>query len=283
MKYIGAHVSAAGGVENAPLNAQKLGATAFAMFTKNQKRWEAKPLTEENIRKFKKNMDCCGFTADQVLPHDGYLINLGHPEEEKREKSLTAFIDEVKRVEQLGLKYLNFHPGSHLKQIPEEVCLSRIAESMNKAIAATRSCILVIETTAGQGSNLGWRFEEIATIIDQIENKERVAVCIDTCHIFAAGYDIRTKEGYEKVMADFDAIIGLKYLKALHLNDAKSEFASRVDRHNSLGEGNIGWDAFRLILEDPRHDGIPMILETTDPDLWADEIKKLKVFAKKPA
>jgi deoxyribonuclease-4 len=282
MKYIGAHVSASGGVENAPLNAAEIGATGFALFTKNQKQWVAKDLTEDNIRKFRENMEKGGFSPDAVLPHDSYLINLGHPEEEKREKSLAAFIDEVKRVEQLGLKYLNFHPGSHLKKISEEECLSRIARSMNTAISRTESCILVIETTAGQGSNMGWRFEEIASIIGQIENKERVAVCIDTCHIFAAGYDIRTKEGYDKVMADFDSIIGLKYLKAFHLNDAKSEFGSRVDRHNSLGAGNIGWDTFRFILEDPRHDGILMILETTDPEIWAEEISKLKKMAGNP-
>jgi deoxyribonuclease IV len=278
MKYIGAHVSAAGGVENAPLNASKIGATAFAMFTKNQKRWEAKPLTEDNIRKFKENMEKGGFTADQILPHDGYLINLGHPEEEKREKSLIAFMDEVKRVELLGLKYLNFHPGSHLKQISIEECLTNIADSLNYAIDNSESAIMVIETTAGQGSNLGWRFEEIASIIDQVKNKERVAVCIDTCHIFAAGYDMRTKESYNNVMDDFDRIIGLKYLKAFHLNDAKSEFESRVDRHHSLGEGNIGWDTFRFIMEDPRLDGIPMVLETVEPDIWDQEISKLKEF-----
>jgi len=279
MKYIGAHVSAAGGVENAPLNASKIGATAFAMFTKNQKRWEAKPLTEDNIRNFKENMEKGGFTADQVLPHDGYLINLGHPEVEKREKSLSSFMDEVNRVEQLGLKYLNFHPGSHLKQVSVEECLTNIAGSLNTAISNSKSCIMVIETTAGQGSNLGWRFEEIASIIEQVEDKDRIAVCIDTCHIFAAGYDMRTAEGYAQVMDEFDRIIGLKYLKAFHINDAKSEFESRVDRHNSLGEGNIGWDTFRFIMEDFRLDGIPMVLETVDPEIWDQEIAKLKEFA----
>jgi len=279
MKYIGAHVSAAGGVENAPLNAMKLGATGFALFTKNQKQWVAKDLTEDNIRKFRENMEKGGFSPEGVLPHDSYLINLGHPEIEKREKSLTAFKDEIKRAEQLGLKYLNFHPGSHLRQISEEECLSHIAASMNAAIADSESCILLIETTAGQGSNLGWRFEQIASIIDHVDDKSRVAVCIDTCHIFAAGYDIRTKEGYNRVMDEFDRIIGLKYLKAFHLNDAKSEFDSHVDRHNSLGEGNIGWDAFRFIIKDPRHEGIPMILETINPDIWAEEISKLKEMA----
>ena len=213
------------------------------------------------------------------ISHKSHLINLGHPEEEKREKSLTAFMDEVKRVEQLGLKYLNFHPGSHLKQISIEECLTNIANSLNYAIENSESAIMVIETTAGQGSNLGWRFEEIASIIDQVSNKERVAVCIDTCHIFAAGYDMRTKESYDNVMVEFDRIIGLKYLKAFHINDAKSEFESRVDRHHSLGEGNIGWDTFRFLMEDPRLDGIPMVLETVDSEIWDQEIAKLKEFA----
>lgn len=279
MKYIGAHVSAAGGVENAPLNAFKIGATAFAMFTKNQKRWEAKALTDDNIRKFKENMENCGYTADQVLPHDGYLINLGHPDEEKREKSLNSFLDEVNRVELLGLKYLNFHPGSHLKLISDEECISNVAASLNTAISNSKTCIMVIETTAGQGSNLGWQFEQIAGIISQVENKERIAVCVDTCHIFAAGYDIRTAEGYNKVMDDFDRIIGLQYLKAFHLNDAKSEFDSHVDRHHSLGEGNIGWDTFRFIMNDSRLEGIPMVLETVDSDIWDQEIDKLKEFS----
>ena len=278
MKYIGAHVSTAGGVENAPLNAKKIGATAFAMFMKNQKRWVAKDYTEDNIRKFKENMESCGYNAEQVLCHDGYLINLGHPEEEKRDKSLTAFIDEIKRVEQLELKYLNFHPGSHLKQISVEECITNIATSLNTAINNSESAVLVIETTAGQGSNLGWRFEEIASIIDQVENKERMAVCIDTCHIFVAGYEMRTKEGYDKVMNEFDRIIGLKYLKGFHLNDAKSEFESRVDRHHSLGEGNIGWDTFKFIMADPRLDGIPMCLETIDDEIWDKEIEQLKGF-----
>jgi deoxyribonuclease-4 len=278
MKYIGAHVSAAGGVENAPLNAKKIGATAFAMFTKNQKRWDANPLTEDNIQKFKENMESCGYTADQVLPHDGYLINLGHPDKEKREKSLNSFLDEVNRVEQLGLKYLNFHPGSHLKLISIEECLTNIATSLNYAISHSESAIMVLETTAGQGTNLGWRFEEIASIIDQVENKKRVGVCIDTCHIFAAGYDMRTEEGYKQVMDEFDRIIGLEYLKAFHLNDAKSDFDSHVDRHHSLGEGNIGWDTFRFIMEDSRLDGIPMVLETVDPDIWDQEIRQLNKF-----
>jgi deoxyribonuclease-4 len=218
------------------------------------------------------------FTPDAVLPHDSYLINLGHPEEEKREKSLKSFIDEAKRVESLGLKYLNFHPGSHLKKISEEECLELISNSVNKAIDETESCIFVIETTAGQGSNLGYKFEHLAYIINRIKDKERIGVCIDTAHIFAAGYDIRTKEAYEETMKKFDEIVGFKYLKGMHINDSKAKFASRVDRHHSLGKGEIGIDAFKFIMQDKRIDNIPLILETIDPSIWAEEIKMLRSF-----
>ena len=278
MKYIGAHVSAAGGVENAVKNAVKIEADGFALFTKNQRQWFAKPLSEENIKKFKEYMQMHGFTSDAVLPHDSYLINLGHPEEEKREKSLNSFIDEARRVEALGLKYLNFHPGSHLKKITEEECLDLIAESVNKAIKETDSCIFVIETTAGQGSNLGYKFEHLAYIIDNITDKERIGVCIDTAHIFAAGYDIRTKEAYEQTMRKFDETVGFKYLKGMHINDSKAKFASRVDRHHSLGKGEIGIDAFKFIMQDKRIDNIPLVLETIEPEIWAEEIKLLRSF-----
>ncbi len=278
MKYIGAHVSAAGGVENAVKNAVEIGADGFALFTKNQRQWFAKPLSEENIKKFKDYMQEHGFTADAVLPHDSYLINLGHPEVEKREKSLKSFIDEAKRVESLGLKYLNFHPGSHLKKISEEECLDLISDSLNKAIKETDSAVFVIETTAGQGSNLGYKFEHLAYIIDKVTDKERIGVCIDTAHIFAAGYDIRTKEAYEETMKKFDEIIGFKYLKGMHINDSKAKFASRVDRHHSLGKGEIGIDAFKFIMQDKRIDNIPLVLETIEPEIWAEEIKLLRSF-----
>jgi deoxyribonuclease-4 len=278
LKYVGAHVSAAGGVENAVLNAKKIGADGFALFTKNQRQWFAKPLSEENIAKFKEYMKEHNFTSDGVLPHDSYLINLGHPEEEKREKSLKSFIDEAKRVESLGLKYLNFHPGSHLKKISEEQCLDFISESLNKAIDETENCIFVIETTAGQGSNLGYKFEHLAFIIDKVKDKERIGVCIDTAHIFAAGYDIRTKETYEETMKKFDETVGFKYLKGMHINDSKAKFASRVDRHHSLGKGEIGLDAFKFIMRDKRIDNIPLVLETIEPEIWEKEIKLLKSF-----
>jgi deoxyribonuclease-4 len=278
LKYIGAHVSSSGGVFNAPINAHKIGAKGFALFTKNQRQWVAKPLDEKTINKFKEKIEEFGYTADMILPHDSYLINLGHPESEKEKKSLNAFIDELKRVEQLGLKYLNFHPGSHLKKISEEECLEKIAKNINIALKETNSSIAVIETTAGQGSNLGYKFEHLRDIIDLIEDKERIGVCIDTAHIFAAGYDIRTKEAYEKTMQEFDDIIGFKYLKGMHINDSKAKFASKVDRHHSLGEGEIGIDAFKFIINDKRIDNIPLVLETINPDIWEEEIKLLYSF-----
>jgi deoxyribonuclease-4 len=279
MKYVGAHVSAGGGVENAVKNAVAIGADGFALFTKNQRQWVAKPLSEKSINKFKELMNEHGFSNDGILPHDSYLINLGHPEEEKREKSYNAFVDEIRRVEQLGLKYLNFHPGSHLKKITEEECLDLISENINRAVKDTEYAVLVLETTAGQGSNLGYKFEHLAYIINKVEDKSRIGVCIDTAHIFAAGYDIRTKEAYDNTMKKFDEIIGFKYLKGMHINDSKAKFASRVDRHHSLGKGEIGIDAFKFIMQDERIDNIPLVLETIEPEIWAEEIKLLKSFA----
>ncbi|KOQ99204.1 deoxyribonuclease IV [Pluralibacter gergoviae] len=276
MKYIGAHVSASGGVANAAIRASEIGATAFALFTKNQRQWRAAPLTDEVITEFKAACEKYGYGSGQILPHDSYLINLGHPVEEALEKSREAFIDELSRCQQLGLTLLNFHPGSHLMQIPVDDCLARIAESINIALAQTEGVTTVIENTAGQGSNLGFAFEHLAAIIDGVEDKSRVGVCIDTCHAFAAGYDLRSEEACEKTFAEFERIVGFKYLRGMHLNDAKSAFGSRVDRHNSLGEGNIGHDAFRWIMQDDRFDGIPLILETINPDIWAEEIAWLK-------
>ncbi|MCK5152851.1 MAG: deoxyribonuclease IV [Spirochaetales bacterium] len=280
MKYIGAHVSASGGVENAPLNAEVLGAKAFALFTKNQKRWVSPPLTEKSIHGFRTNLDNAGILADMVLPHDSYLINLGNPDNEKRAKSLDAFIVEAKRVELLGLKLLNFHPGSHLGKIDPSESLKLISEGINTAIEETESAVLVIETTAGQGNNVGYIFEHLADIIENIGNKSRIGVCIDTCHIFAAGYDIRTKEAYNTTMDQFDSIVGMNYLKGFHLNDAKSEFESRVDRHDSIGAGNIGLEAFRFIIEDSRTDNMPLILETPNPEIWKEEIELLYSFSR---
>lgn len=275
MKFIGAHVSISGGVFNAPLNAEEIGAKAFALFTKNQRQWSAKPLTEEAITKFKENLKKVGISPEHILPHDSYLINLGNPEEEKRRKSIEAFVDEVNRCYQLGLKYLNFHPGSHLRKVSEKECLKIIADSINEILERTKDVILVLENTAGQGSNVGYRFEHLAEIIDMVKDKSRIGVCLDTCHMFAAGYDIRTERSYEKTMKEFDEVVGFKYLKGMHLNDAKSQLGSRVDRHHSIGKGNIGLDAFRFIMNDKRLNNIPLILETIDPSIWAEEIKLL--------
>ncbi|EEI47070.1 apurinic endonuclease (APN1) [Proteus mirabilis ATCC 29906] len=276
MKFVGAHVSAAGGVDQAVLRAHEIKATAFALFTKNQRQWKAAPLSTESIDKFKKNCEIYGYGPAQILPHDSYLINLGHPEEEALEKSRAAFLDEMQRCEQLGIELLNFHPGSHLKKIDVDKCLQRIAESINITLDKTQNVTAVIENTAGQGTNLGYRFEHLAAIIDGVEDKSRVGVCIDTCHTFAAGYDLRTVEDCEKTFAEFDNIVGFQYLKAMHLNDAKSELASRVDRHHSLGQGNIGKVPFTYIMQDIRFDGIPLILETINPDIWPEEIAWLK-------
>jgi deoxyribonuclease-4 len=275
MKYIGAHVSAAGGVENAPLNANKIDATAFALFTKNQRQWKAKPLTDESIQRFKANCVAAGYTPDQILPHDSYLINLGHPEPEGLEKSRMAFIDEMTRCEQLGLKFLNFHPGSHLKKIAEDACLDRIAESINLALAQTKGVTAVIENTAGQGTNMGHRFEHLAAIIAGVDDQSRVGVCLDTCHSFSAGYDLVTPKGYQETLAHFDAVVGFSFLKGLHLNDGKKTMGSRVDRHESIGRGTLGLEAFRMIMNEPLFDGIPMILETPDDSRWAEEIRML--------
>ena len=280
MKYIGAHVSASGGVENAPVNAQNIGATAFAFFTKNQRQWVSPPLTEKSIEKFRANCDKYGFTDSQILPHDSYLINLGSPDEEGLAKSRSAFTDEMTRCEKLGLRYLNFHPGAHLNKISEGECLKIIAESVNIAISKTKNVVAVIENTAGQGSNVGYRFEHLAGIIELIDDKSRVGVCIDTCHAYTGGYDLQTREGYDKTFEDFERIVGFKYLCGMHLNDAKKGLGSRVDRHDSLGAGLLGVDTFRWIMQDSRFDNIPLILETPDETLWAQEIEMLKNFAK---
>jgi deoxyribonuclease IV len=275
-KYIGAHVSASGGVENAPVNAAAIGATAFALFTKNQKQWFSKPFTFESIENFKANCQKHGYEPGQILPHDSYLINLGHPEEEGLRKSRTAFLDEMQRCEQLGLTLLNFHPGSHLKKITEDDCLKIIAESINLTLDKTKGVTAVIENTAGQGSNMGYRFEHLARIIELTDDKSRVGVCIDTCHSWAAGYDFGSEEGYENVWKEFDNIVGLNYLKGIHLNDAKKDIGSRVDRHSPIGEGFLGFPAFSRIMKDVRLNGIPIILETPDESKWAEEIAWLK-------
>ncbi|MCB1758424.1 MAG: deoxyribonuclease IV [Gammaproteobacteria bacterium] len=275
MKRIGAHVSAAGGVENAPLNAQRIGATAFALFTKNQRQWRARPLTAASIEAFKQNLATVGIEPRNVLPHDSYLINLGHPDPDALEKSRNAFEDELARCAQLGLPLLNFHPGSHLRLISEAQSLDLVAASINRALERSEGVTAVIENTAGQGSNLGYRFEHLAHIIERVDDKSRVGVCIDTCHAFTAGYDLRTAELCTATFAEFDRLVGFEYLRGMHLNDSKPDLGDRVDRHESLGKGKIGWEAFRYIMNDDRFDEIPLILETIDDSIWAEEIQQL--------
>lgn len=273
MKYIGAHVSASGGVENAPINAHNIGAKAFALFTKNQRQWVSKPLTAESIKSFKENCEKYNLSANYILPHDSYLINLGHPEEEALIKSRTAFLDEMQRCEQLGLKLLNFHPGSHLNKVDTEECLNTIAESINITLDKTNGVTAVIENTAGQGSNLGFEFWQLKYIIDRVNDKSRVGVCLDTCHTFTAGYDL--VNNYDGVFNDFEKEVGFKYLRGIHLNDSKKEVGTRVDRHESIGKGFIGKEVFKKMMNDPRFDDMPIILETPDEAIWPEEIKWL--------
>ena len=275
MKYVGAHVSSSGGVENAPINAAKIGAKAFALFTKNQRQWVAKPLTEESIASFKANCQKYGYTSDVILPHDSYLINLGHPTVEGIEKSRVAFLDEMQRCEQLGLNKLNFHPGSHLKEITEEQCIKRIAESINISLDQTESVIAVIENTAGQGSNIGYRFEHLRDIIDLVNDKSRIGICLDTCHTFSGGYDLSTIESSDNVFEEFDNIVGFQYLRGMHINDTMKPLGSKVDRHNSLGKGLLGYTIFDYIMRDSRFDDIPLILETPNDEIWSEEIEYL--------
>jgi deoxyribonuclease-4 len=275
MKYIGAHVSASGGVENAPLNASKIGAKAFAIFTKNQKQWKAAPLTEKSIALFSENCKKYGYLPEQIMPHDGYLINPGSPDPEMLEKSREALLDEMQRCEQLGLTMLNFHPGAHLNKITEEECIKNIAESVNFVLLHTKGVTAVIENTAGQGSWLGYKFEHLKAIIDLVDDKSRVGVCLDTCHTYAAGYDIKSEDGYEKTFRDFDNIIGLNYLRGFHLNDARKGLASRVDRHECIGKGDLGPEVFIRIMNDPRFDNMPIILETPDEEIWGEEVRWL--------
>jgi deoxyribonuclease-4 len=278
MKYVGAHVSASGGVENAPVNAHAIGATAFALFTKNQRQWQAAPLSAGSIAAFKANCERFGYGTHQILPHDSYLINLGHPGPDI-EKSRAAFLDEMQRCEQLGIDRLNFHPGSHLREISEEECLARIADSINIVLGKTRGVTAVIENTAGQGSNVGYRFEHLAYIIARVEDRSRVGVCIDTCHAYTAGYDLRSTEATERTFAEFGEVVGFEYLRGMHFNDTLKDLGSHVDRHANLGEGELGWDCFRYIMQDSRFDDMPLVLETPDETKWPEEIAILKEFA----
>lgn len=275
MKYVGAHVSINGGVSGAPEAAHSIGAKAFALFTGSSSRWISKEISDEEASLFKKNCQLFGFTPEVILPHDNFLINLGSPDAKKLHLSKKSFLDEMRRCEKLGLKYLNFHPGSHVNEISEEECLDKIAESLNYILDKTEGVTAVLENTAGQGSNLGYKFEHLAHIISKVEDKERMGVCFDTCHGYSAGYDIATPEGYEKTWRQFDEIIGAHYLKGIHLNDDKREMGSRIDRHEELGKGTLGVDFFTRFMNDPRFDNMPIILETPNEENWPDEIKWL--------
>jgi deoxyribonuclease IV len=281
MKYIGAHVSASGGVENAPVNANMIGAKAFALFTKNQRQWFSNPLSKASIAAFRENCEKFGYKPFQILAHDSYLINLGHPEEGPLEKSRASFLDEMQRCEQLGLDRLNFHPGSHLNAIDIEECLKRMAESINIVLGKTNGVTAVIENTAGQGTNLGHTFEQLRMIIDNIEDKSRVGVCIDTCHAFTAGYDIKSGEGFKTTFQKFNEIIGFEYLKGMHLNDSKKDLGTRVDRHENIGTGFLGDETFMMLMNNKRFDNMPLILETPEESLWEAEIRKLYTLMEK--
>lgn len=275
MKFLGAHVSTTGGIENAPLNANAIGAKSFALFTRNQRQWKSSPLTQKSISLFKERCEEFGYEAKHILPHDSYLINLGHPEPEGLQKSRDAFLDEMQRCEQLGLDRVNFHPGSHLKAISVDDCLARIAESINLTLEKTQGVCAVIENTAGQGTNLGYTFEQLAAIIDKVEDKSRIGICIDTAHTLAAGYDIKTEQGFTDTFRHFDQVVGFSYLRGMHINDSKKDLATRVDRHDSIGKGVMGITTFKMLMGDPRFDDIPLILETPDESLWAEEINYL--------
>lgn len=275
MKYIGAHVATSKGVSSAPLNAHNIGAKAFALFTRNPSRWASKPITDSEARLFRRRCEEYGYSPDIILPHDSFLINLGSPDEEGLEKSRIAFMDELRRCELLGLKLLNFHPGSHLRKMEIDDCLDRIAESINVCLSQSEGVKAVIENTAGQGSNLGFSFAQIARIIDGVDDKERVGVCIDSCHAFAAGYNLAERNGYEAMWHEFDELIGLKYLSGMHINDSKKGLGSKVDRHESVGKGMIGEMFFKMMMNDPRLDNIPLILETPNEEIWPEEIEWL--------
>lgn len=275
MKYIGAHVSASGGVSKAPQEAHSIGAKAFALFTRNPSRWRSPAIKPDEVTAFRQNCEQYGFQASQILPHDSYLINLGSPDTEGLARSREAFIDEMRRCELLGLKMLNFHPGSHLRTISEQECLDLIAESINITLSQTNEVKAVIENTAGQGSNLGYSFAQLGYIISKVDCKERVGICIDSCHAFAAGYDLSTPDGYKAMWDEFDSAIGRAYLCGMHLNDAKKPLGSKIDRHAPLGQGMIGEEFFRMLINDKRTDGIPLILETPEVELWPQEIQWL--------
>ena len=281
MKRIGAHVSIAGGVQNAVANAVELGATAIGMFTRNQRIWNQRPLSEEDAAAFRDALHEHGFAPQHVLPHGSYLINLGSSDPGVVARSRTAFLDEMSRCQMLGLPYLNFHPGAPKQgvKMSAERCIEQIAGYVNETLEQTEGVTAVVECTAGQGTNVGRTFAELAALIERITETERAGVCLDTCHLFAAGYDLRTRDGYERMVDEFDATVGLRHLRGWHLNDSKGDLGSRVDRHAAIGAGLIGREPFTWIVQDPRFDEMPLILETPESEHWAKEIAELQRLA----
>ena len=276
---LGAHTSASGGVHRALLEGKDIQATTIQLFTSNQKQWEGRVLTAEHLDCWKRTLDETGLT--HIMSHDSYLINLGGPRADILEKSRKAFSEEVKRCLQLEVSYLNFHPGAALDGDVQE-CLDRIVESLllTRPLLEKGTLRLLLETTAGQGSSVGHCFEHLAYIIDKVNDQIPIGVCIDTCHIFAAGYDIRTPEAWNQTLAAFDRNIGLHYLHAFHLNDSLKDLGSRVDRHQPLGEGKIGWDCFRFLMTDERTRALPKYLETPGgTEVWKKEIECLQQLA----
>lgn len=274
-RYIGPHVSAAGSPAAAVANALAVGATGFALFVKNQRQWVGKPLPSGDAAAFRAAMAAAPYAPGQVLPHAGYLINLANPDEAKHAKSMESLLDELRRCEALGLDRLNLHPGSHLNQLSPEAACDRVAESINRALAATRGVTVVIENTAGQGAYLGAAPEQLGRIVAGVEDKARVGICLDTAHAFAAGFDLRTEAGLEDFLGRVDRAVGLRYLRGMHLNDSKGDLGSHLDRHESLGKGFLGWAPFLALARDPRLVGIPLILETPDETLWPEETRRL--------
>lgn len=276
--YIGAHTSASGGVHHALLEGVEIGATTIQLFTSNQRQWQAKTLEASLVEKWKTTLKESGLK--HIMSHDSYLINLGSPKEEVLLKSRHAFAQEIERCQTLGISYLNFHPGACLES-DEEECLDTIVASLRlyAPLLEKSTLRLLIETTAGQGSTVGYRFEHLAYIIQKVKNDLPIGVCIDTCHIFAAGYDIRTNAAWDKTLAEFEKIVGLDQLYAFHLNDSLKGLGSRVDRHQALGEGQIGWESFRFLMRDPRTRHLPKYLETPGGcPLWKREIEQLRGF-----
>lgn len=272
---IGAHVSTAGGVQNAPENGEAIAAETIQVFSKNQRQWKAKPYTDEQVDDFRGG--CKDRAYDKVVVHASYLVNLGSPKEEAHKKSVAAFIDEMQRCHTLGIPYLVFHPGAHTGS-GEEACIKQIAKTLQQVLADEEDnpTHLLVENTAGQGSNVGYTFEQVAAILEGVDD-DRMGVCLDTQHAFAAGYDLSTPAGYKQVIKEFDDVVGIKRMEALHLNDSKAELGSKRDRHENLGDGEIGRAPFKELVNDPRFEGIPGNLETPGgPPMWEKEIAWLK-------